>query len=69
MIIEKDDSLLDLFNGIIYEDVIPLMRYVYKTKNFRTLEKVSKEILEDFLGKKFHEQKRTFDRSKFLGEV
>ena len=62
-ILEKEDARNDLFKNFIYEDVIPLLTYVYKTKHFRLLEESAKDI-KDFLRRKFEQEKSTFDRSK-----
>lgn len=62
-ILEKEDELLKNAGGAI-EDIVPFIRYFYKSKAFKAMEEFSSEVLDGYLGKKYDEARKTFDRSK-----
>lgn len=52
-----------LFNGGgILEDLVPAVKYVWETKKFRRVKEITKELLEDYIGAKFEEHKKSFDK-------
>jgi len=59
--LEQEDKLFDI-NGTL-EDFLPPIRYVYKSAAFRFFEEF-KESVFAFLGKKYEDAKRTFDKGK-----
>ncbi|XP_052815704.1 steroid 17-alpha-hydroxylase/17,20 lyase-like [Mya arenaria] len=64
-ILEQEDLLLSdgLASGTL-EDFLPPIRHVYKSQGFRRLEQFYKDIIEDFIGKKYYEEKKTFKRDE-----
>lgn len=58
-----DDAMKKLFNGTgILEDLIPGLGYVWETEKMRQMKRISKEMVHDFIEKKFEEHKRTFNK-------
>ncbi|WAR13111.1 CP17A-like protein [Mya arenaria] len=64
-ILEQEDLLLSdgLASGTL-EDFLPPIRHVYKSQGFRRLEEFYKDIIEDFIEKKYYEEKKTFKRDE-----
>lgn len=59
-----DDDLKVLLDGIgILENIIPGLQYVWETQKMKEMKSISKELVHDFIGGKFREHQKSFDRS------
>ena len=57
-----DDVLQALSKGVIPEDVIPPLQYVWESKKMGKLKAAFDEIMNNFLRKKYKEHVETFDK-------
>ena len=60
--IKADDGFTAAFNsGIVLEDMIPGLKFVYKSRLYREIEDFYRELVPNFTAKRFHEEKKTYD--------
>ena len=58
-----DDELKELLNGAgILENIIPSLQYVWETQKMKELKSITKQLVHDFIGGKFREHQKSFDR-------
>ncbi|KAL4229507.1 hypothetical protein ACF0H5_012547 [Mactra antiquata] len=58
-----DELAVAMGKGFI-EDFFPIIKKFYKTKNFRDLEDIIRELIGEFLTRKYMEAKKTFNKDK-----
>ncbi|WAR13178.1 CP17A-like protein [Mya arenaria] len=63
-ILEQEDRLIKEFASGTLEDFLPFIRHVYKSQGFRLLEDFHQNLIVDFIGKKYHAEKKTFKKDK-----
>ena len=69
-VLRVDRELNGLFNGAgILEDLVPAVQYVWETKKFRRVKEITKELLEDYIGAKLEEHKKSFDKGNAVGWI
>ena len=62
-----DTEFNELFNGAgIIEDLVPALQYVWESKKFRRVKEITQELIVDYIGKKFDEHKKTFDKGWYM---
>ena len=59
-----DGIMSDLSKGVIPEDVMPALQYVWESKKMKTLKHGIDQILVNFLKVKYDEHVKTFERGK-----
>ena len=62
-VLELDDGINKAFSGFVPEDVIPGLKYVYKSKTWKDIEGYYDELINKFIKRRFEEEEATFDRS------
>ena len=71
-LLNMDDEFSEYSKYGFLEDFVPGLRYVYKTNAYRKLEVFTKEVIENFMERKFREEEKSFDRGtsqeQILGE-
>ena len=46
------------------EDIVPGLHYVWESGGMRKMKSLKKELIDDYIGKKFQEHKNTFDKGR-----
>ena len=61
-LLKAGDELDHKFSDGVLEDIIPGLKYVYKTQAMKETEEFAKVLLEDFMRRKFKEVESSFDK-------
>ena len=59
-----DEIMSDLSKGVIPEDVMPSLQYVWESSKMKKLKQGYDQILVNFLAVKYQEHVKTFERGK-----
>ena len=64
-VLELDIELNRLISqGSVLEDIVPGLHYVWESGGMRKMKSLKKELIDDYIGKKFQEHKNTFDKGR-----
>ena len=63
-LIQKEDELSEKFNGLVPEDLVPGLKYVYKSNGMKMFEEFYEEFITNFVEKKYKQEVASYDGSK-----
>jgi hypothetical protein len=64
-LLKMQDEVVENFNAGTLEDFIPGLRYVYKSKSYKELERLKDCLIEGFIRRKYKERESTFNKGGF----
>ena len=65
-VMDKRDKFIEIYGIGPWEDFIPGLKYVYKTREFKLLENFRDEMMEHFVRRKLKQVESTFNKGALV---